>query len=69
MLCLNSGLVACSEESLDSFVPKSLDRHSRKCNLYGYKPQARLRTHYPWRGSPSTASIILWISTTFTAPS
>jgi hypothetical protein len=36
---LNSGFGSGSEEPLDSFVSKSLDRHGYECNLYGYRRQ------------------------------
>ena len=39
MLWLNPGLGANSKEPLNSFVPKPLDRHAYKCNLYGYGSQ------------------------------
>jgi hypothetical protein len=39
MLCLNPRLGSGSEEPLDSFVSKPLDRHACKCNLHGYRAQ------------------------------
>jgi hypothetical protein len=43
VLCLNPRLGSGSEEPLDSFVSKPLDRHAYKCNLYGYRTQPAAR--------------------------
>jgi hypothetical protein len=43
VLCLNPRLGSGSEEPLDSFVSKPLDRHACKCNLYGYRTQPAAR--------------------------
>src|ERR1019366_5911770 len=49
VFCLNSRLRSGSEEPLDSFVSKPLDRHAFKCNLYGYRPQPAARQSRRWR--------------------
>src|SRR5450759_777025 len=37
---LDSGLGARGEEAFQAFVSKSLDRHCKQCNVYGYRWQS-----------------------------